>query len=110
MGHYVALMPLTFGDQQFVGGDVLPEGAVDPERAGDAIYAGTIVYVPHAGEQYSGPLPSEHHHFSSEMNAVVESAIAAAKASFDPVEEAPKAKATKKAAAKKVAPESEEDQ
>lgn len=109
MGKYVALQRLTLLDKDYKGGEVLPASAIDQERVGAAIYAGVLVYVPEAGEQYPGPWPGEHHHFSSEMKSIVDQAIAntSAPAVSTP---APKTKAVKaKAKAKPETPSSDEE-
>lgn len=99
MGQYVALQRIELAGKDYLGGDVLPGDAIDPERVGGAIYAGVVVYVPDPGEQYAGPWPGEHHHYSTEMQVVVDNAIARASAV------APKPKA----APKEPAPEAQAD-
>jgi hypothetical protein len=76
MGNYVALQRLSLGGVDYKGGDILPSDAIDPQRVGGAIYAGVLVYAPDAGEVYQGPWPGEHHHNSTEMQAIVDAAIA----------------------------------
>ena len=76
MGQYKALQRLTLGGKEYRGGDVLPADAVDPQRVGNAIYSGVVVYVPDPGEHYPGPWPGDHHSFSPEMRALVDEALA----------------------------------
>jgi len=122
MGHYVALQRLSLGGVDYKGGEVLPADAVDPQRVGGAIYAGVLIYAPDSGEDYQGPWPGEHHHYSTDMQTVVDAAVAGtfvapdvkAKTASKPVEAEVVAEVSpdekpvvKKAPAKKAAPKTQ---